>query len=362
MRNYGIIISLLFGLPLFVWSQGEREKYVKFNYYYGTLLPHHSSIEYIANSSVRGASLEYSIENDLSNYWDVIYRKPQIGVGYYFGSLGNDSIFSNAHALYSFFEAPFISNKRFRLDYSINLGMAYLPGVYDDEDNNLNIAIGSNLNVYLRFGLEATYRLLPKLHIFQGAFVSHISNGAVLEPNLGLNHVMLASGIRYQFHSETAMFEAEPEEYGKNHLDAALSFGIKQISNFSDEKFNVNSFTFSYLRNVSKKRSLGLGFDYFYDPSVPQVAYEFLMDEDDVDLEEFNRIGIHVRQDLQYKRVIMTLQLGIYVYNKNPKIDQPLYQRYGFKFLATENIYGIVALKSHYGKADFVEWGIGYLL
>ena len=69
--------------------------------------------------------------------------------------------------------------------------------------------------------------------------------------------------------------------------------------------------------------------------------------------------GVHVLHQLRFSRLSLVTQLGFYIYAKD-KSDGPIYDRLAIQYKLNNNILLNVALKTHFAKADFVEWGIGY--
>lgn len=325
---------------------------------FGIPLPHHETISYSLNSKSYGLELNYTLKTNNENYWDVLYRKPKIGFGYYLGNFGGNEVFGYNHALYSFIEASIFKFKKYELDYGVHVGLSYLPKKYDPIENLKNIAIGSHINLFFRFNLINNFQVSDKIVLFQNLAIMHVSNGNVVSPNLGLNQFTLSAGVKYLIRSNPETFDiVNPQYPSKIYLDLFVGMGVKGLKHYIEGSFMGYTTSASILYRTSMKRSFGFGIDYFYDSSINELEKLYLIE--DIDTSDLNRIGIHFQHDIRYRQLAIMMQLGYYVYNKHKKIDQPVYQQYGLKYSFVKNVYAMVSVKVYYGKADYVNWGIG---
>jgi hypothetical protein len=53
------------------------------------------------------------------------------------------------------------------------------------------------------------------------------------------------------------------------------------------------------------------------------------------------------------------IQIGHYLYSQYTVLTK-VYSKISVQYLITEHLLGSVAIKSHMGKADCLEWGVGY--
>jgi hypothetical protein len=97
--------------------------------------------------------------------------------------------------------------------------------------------------------------------------------------------------------------------------------------------------------------ALNAAADLFYNSSIP----------DRVDDDEANayRVGLALGPELTTGQNSLLFQLGYYVY-RPLKIDKSWYWRLGVKHHFTDHVFIGFALKAHMGKADVIEWGLGY--
>jgi hypothetical protein len=75
--------------------------------------------------------------------------------------------------------------------------LAYATKKFIKNENEVNNAIGSNINAYiqLRFGLE--WKIAKPLRLVTAFTYNHYSDGAVKLPNLGINTMTGTVGLIY---------------------------------------------------------------------------------------------------------------------------------------------------------------------
>lgn len=326
----------------------------------GMIIPFYEALGYLVQDDVYAYDLSLGFPTYGKNYWEKLYRYPIAGAGYSFWSLGNDKVFGKAHALYSFINIPFLREERFSLNYQISFGGAYFPKRFDEYENYLNRAIGSHVNVYIRLGIDGRIKLVPNTELVVEAGLSHFSNGKTKSPNYGLNAGSFSIGISYLFNASAATIH-EPEIPGTSKLyiqSVIYSAGIKVYDNLLNKKYFATAVSYNLERVINPKNRVGLGSDFFYDGSIREA----LASEDgklENDFEKLIRFGLHGSYSVRYKQLIMGTQVGHYLYSKCT-ILTPFYNRISVQYLFPNNMIGSIAIKTHMGKADCLEWGIGY--
>jgi hypothetical protein len=326
----------------------------------GLIIPFYDALGYLVQDDVYAYDLSVGFPTFGRNYWEKLYRYPRAGAGYSCWSLGNDAVFGKAHALYSFLNVPFLKKKRFSLNYQFSFGGAYFPKRFDEKDNHLNRAIGSHGNVYIRVGIDGRIKLLPGTELVVEAGLTHFSNGKIKSPNYGLNAGSFSIGINYLFNSGAAtIHEPEIPGPGKRCIQSVIySAGIKVYDNLLDKKYFATAVTYNLERKINHKKRVGFGADLFYDGSIREaLAGEDGKPENDFD--KLIRFGLHGSYSVRYKQLIMGIQVGHYLYSKYTVLT-PFYNRISVQYLFPKNLIGSIAIKTHLGKADCLEWGIGY--
>jgi len=109
---------------------------------------------------------------------------------------------------------------------------------------------------------------------------------------------------------------------------------------------------------LNYKRRIGLGADIFYNEV---LKYDISpQNYEDVSIFDKTQYGVYVFHDMKYRRLVLLMQLGAYVYAKYKQ--QPIYTRIGIRYHLNDFLLANLSLKTHYANADFVEFGIGYYI
>lgn len=70
------------------------------------------------------------------------------------------------------------------------------------------------------------------------------------------------------------------------------------------------------------------------------------------------RPGIYGSYEIRLGHIGMLINMGVYPYTKW-KGDGNFYHRIGSRYYF-DKLFLLMNLKTHYAKADFIEWGLGY--
>jgi len=359
-----IIIFIVSLFPFFSFGQfSEIYKNglgIETNLGYGFIMPHHKAIEYSLEDHISTFDLKLSIPTFGNKYWNQIYRYPYYGVGFYRSNLGNDDIYGYVNALYSYVKVPFIgkSNKA-NLSWQIAFGASYITKYFDIDDNPQNLAIGSNLNIYIDFSLQSRIPLSKKLSLMNSVRFTHISNGKVKSPNKGLNVISGSIGLLYQFNPTPDRVTLEqPEIENKNEYSLIYAGGVKTKSRYEQGYYYASSLMFDFNRNYSLKGRWSLGTDIFFDGTSRQFSEN--TDQADIINSDLYQVGLHAGHDLVMGNLALTFNIGGYIYAP-VEVLAPIYSRIGLRYRVNNKFIINYTLKSHWAKASYIEWGIGYI-
>lgn len=339
----------------------ERPMIIESKVHTGMNLPFYKALSYLIKEDIYAYDVSVSFPTYGKDFWEKLYRYPTQGVGLSYWSLGNNDVFGKAYVLYTFINIPFFKrNEKFSFDYQISCGGAYLPKIFDINENHLNRAIGSHTNIYIHLGIDGRIRLFPRSELVIEAGATHFSNGKTTSPNYGINAGSFSLGFNYLFNNKnTTMQIPEIPMLGKPYVQSIIySAGSKAYDNLYGNKYLVTSVSYNLERIINLRRKVGLGADLSYDGSIR----EDLASEDGTPEKAFVklvRIGLHASYGIRYKQLIMGVQIGYYLYSKSIVIT-PVYNKISVQYLFTRNIAGIVSVKSHMAKADCLEYGIVY--
>lgn len=325
----------------------------------GFLIAHRSSLAPLVKSYTTSFLLEIGKSTFGKKSWEQLYNYPTLGIGFYHGSLGNDDIFGHTNGLYGFIEAPYLPEKTLSFTYKFGFGLAYLDKKFDLENNTYNIAIGSHVNYLIHFSFDLKINLLQnKLFIKTGLGFKHMSNGKTQTPNLGLNIVDWHINAGYYLGERKSHIKSSIPTRNKQTFIAIIAGGLKEFTSPNLGKYFAGNTTLEYEYAVKNKISWGAGADIFYDG----VVYEELsLKEDPKAATGSLRAGLHASYIIYYHKIGFIIQMGGYIapYYKD---DGYIYHRVGLRAKITEHLLANFTMKTHWGRADIVEFGLGYFI
>lgn len=326
------------------------------NIHSGTVLPHHPSLAYLNRDYAR--SVEFNIWFDNPQYSKKYNSLP--GAGYFFSSLGNNDVYGNLHAAYLNILNPNILGK-LPVQFNIGVGLGYATKRFDIDDNYLNRAIGSHLNAYGRFSLSGEFPLVNDRWIFRpGISFHHMSNGAVVAPNQGLNLLTLHAGIGLRTGHEypgRPTSDLDTLQRKRHRLAVIYAPGIKQMDRRIDKQIFTSSFIIDYGYRFNNSASAGVGLNFFYNDTWAYIPY--VRTEKNQEISPFQS-SLHLSLQLNRGPLAFIFHPGVYIYNEALE-KTSMANRLGLKYSFTNNLTLQFAIKSHwFAIADYVEWGFGY--
>jgi len=326
--------------------------------HYGFVIAHHKSMVHLQTGHFPAFELNFGKQTNGDKKWQALYKFPVIGISCWYADLANPAVLGSSFALFPFMNFHLTQSQRFLLNFRFGVGLGYLTKKFDRINNYKNNAIGSNFNVCINLFYELKFRLSKKLFITGGIGLTHFSNGALNAPNLGINIPTINAGFAYSLNTGSSM-KIPPDvkinkEEKKIEIQAFLSGGMKESFPDIGHKYGCYSLSACFLKPLSLKRKIGLGIDLFWEFSNrtdPEVKHDY----------QFLAPGIHIGHQLEFSRLSFINQIGAYIYNIN-KSDGLIYLRTALRYKLTDKLLINLALKTHWTKADFVEFGLGYQL
>lgn len=327
----------------------------------GFIIRHDKSIGHLAQSHPTGFSVFLKKHTFGKRDWEKVFHYPDIGLVFDYFDYHNPMLGQTFSTL-GFLDYYLSRKQSSALTLQLGMGLCYATNPYNPETNNKNIAIGSSFTYALRAQLAYQRQILSLLDVMLAIRLSHYSNGAFKMPNKGINVPTIDLGLSYRLGKQQPVyqhFSKTPTYQEDIKFNFVLASGIKEIDPIGGDKFPFFTFSFFASKQVSLSNSFNLGFDGFYSLATKEErAIDRNLEGKNPD---FKRIGLVGGHELILGKLSLLTQLGIYLYRPY-KTDKAIYQRYGLKYDFGKHFFGIVSLKSHYGKADAVEWGIGITL
>lgn len=361
MRGKVFFILIIFTGLTVMGQPSSKPFFVESKIHAGLNLPFYKALDYLIEEDLYAFDIALSFPATGKDQWEKLYNYPRPGLGYTFWTLGNRDVLGNAHAIYGFMSIPVIrKTESLRLSIQTSLGAALIPLKFDVRENHLNRAIGSSANIYIRLGFDARARLTSRTEIILEAGTTHFSNGKTRSPNYGINTGSISVGMNYLI-NQKYFRKDDPEilPYSKELIHSVfISAGPKVYDNLLNNRYVSSTLSYNLERYVKHTGKAGLGADIFFDGSIAEA----LSDEAGVpeeDIVKLMRIGFHGSYTLRYKRFMTGIQAGYYIYSKYTVLTN-IYNKITLQYMVADNISASASIRSHWGKADAIEYGIGY--
>ncbi len=359
------ILFSISGLAQFEHKLFSSNLIIETKLHYGFIYPQHLEMEVF---DAHFPAFEFTLEQLTygKHKWERDYNYPLIGVITWYSGVGNSPYLGQAYALMPFINFPLYKNNNLTFGFRLALGLGYITKPFDRISNYKNLAIGSHLNAAVNLMLEARYRINYFLTLTTGISLQHFSNGSLKLPNYGLNIPMVNVGVAYRpfkanqniddrFYAPTEPFEAII--YKNLEFNIGLLLGHKNMQAVYGQNYTVFHLYENTFFRISKKSKAGFGVDFSYDPSQLKTLE---MSGDTVNNKwQIIRPGINGAYQLVMSRVGFIFNLGCYLYGKESS-NGPLYEKFSFQYNFSRDFFASVMLKVHWGRADYIGWGLGY--
>lgn len=324
----------------------------------GFLMAHRPSVVYLQRDHAQAVELSWHFHPDRTTDWQSLYSFPTLAISYRYINFGNPEQLGFAHCIYPELQLPLLKQKPFTLQARIGFGLGLMTKTFDEEDNYKNLTISSHINAAVMFGLQARIFSSKKTQIITGIDFFHISNGAAQMPNLGLNIPTINLGvIHYNGLPESVVRKNKPEFPRKKETGIYYAAGFNEKYPPGGDKYIVQVLNGFYQITSGNKGLLGGGIDFIYDTSLPAELKE--EGKASKYMEDALRIGIYGSAGLRISAFDLLLQTGGYLHN-NEKSDGNIYSRLALRYQFHQHFFAGMHLKTHFGRADYTEWTIGY--
>lgn len=319
----------------------------------------HKGPVYNIKAHVYGGRVAFRYKTAGRQQWQRIFNNPAWGVQYLYLYFGNPNILGSVHALVPYMEFPLAKIKRWDLSLAAATGLGYITKPFNLENNTTNHTIGSHLNGHMGLHLSVNCRISENTELNLMGGISHFSNGNFKMPNLGVNIPDGNIGLtHYWGRREVKQIRPDDIDSSKDEYRISAAFAQKYTDYIFPHKVTVGIMQFKYLRAVSLKNKLGGGFDFAYDPGNRYIDNKTGAAKKNTFEGNFEA-GIKISHELHGKRLGLITDVGVYLYNKN-YVKGLIYQKVGLLCNISRHFDVYTALKVHFARADYFEWGINY--
>lgn len=350
-----IILLVLFNQGI---AQEKPESWIEIRAKTGFLVAHRTSMGHLATDHAFAGELSYYFQPNSEKAWHQAYNNPRYGITLFAGSVGNQEVLGDYFGGYGFIDFPFVKRAHYVFSGKMGVGLGYGSKKYDSETNIYNLAIGSHLNAQICLALENRF-IFGKNAITANIDMTHFSNGATKVPNLGLNIPFVSLGYARKI-TESGKTGAKKEE--EDIFNSRFEFGALGI--FSTQQAyptNGRQYPFYGLNLVARriftqKSGMEISFDVMSKQSI--MVYHSDVDKSQLDIIQ---LGTYAGYIIPLDKLHIIIGMGVYVRDKYKPAD-PVYHRLGIRYRFDNGLNLNLTLKSHWARADYIEYGIGYTL
>jgi hypothetical protein len=320
----------------------------------GYLLPHRVIMEHLVQGHAPAVELSFVKQTTGIKEWEQRYALPRYGVTGYFSDFGNREVLGVGFGAFGFIDLPIHRRGSWMLTSKLSAGVSHVTKHYDKLTNPKNNAIGSHMNCLVVIGLNL-HKQFEQSELTLGIDMTHLSNGATQLPNLGINVPYLSVGYtRYfkplEFADETV--ESQPK-YQRHAFYSSTIISTKQIYPTGGRNYFVGSILNFYHHQFARKVALDIGLDLIFNGAHRDMA------SFEAGFLDAIQAGVWAGYVLPVNQFDYILGMGYYLKNTiNP--DGPVYHRFGVRYRMNEHWYLNLSIKSHWGRADYFEYGILY--
>lgn len=189
-----------------------------------------------------------------------------------------------------------------------------------------------------------------------GIDITHFSNGAFGVPNLGINMFYVSASFARNIGNMKINNKLFPlnDKYRSWNIGFTGIFMMKETYNDNPKKYPVYGLNIHSRKFFGPKAGLEISVDLIskqaikaYFPEIPKTQWEMF------------QMGIFTAYLLPLDHFHFVFGMGAYIKDKF-KPEDPIYHKIGVRYQFSNGLIAQWVLKTHFGRADYLEAGIGY--
>jgi hypothetical protein len=365
MNRFCFLIFILFAC---IYAKGQNTSYLSLSYSPSFVFKHKKELTFEIPNYGYQSSLKYtkslrSSKNGYEEYWGF----PNFTLELSFTDFGDRAVLGHALAINPGVQFYLKRFDKSAIKLNFMTGVGYLDKIYSPISNITNNAISSHFNNNTKFELSLE---LPKFSSLSFDFLlgfSHFSNGKTKLPNSGVNYYY--TGLQYNFNrdkeSDYKKDENNSEEISLKPWTFDLFYGLgwSTSENVGGPQYASYLLGGQIHYRLSNFINLVLGGEReFHGPSY----YYFLRDF--IDKDEANNRAVKyivtIGSEMFFGKMGLKYLIGYYLPKEYTINNQAIFFRLQTNYypIGNENKlnpYLGIALKSHYGVADYISYNIG---
>jgi hypothetical protein len=358
-----LILLLLFicsGVELFAQACPSRDYIISAQGHAGYIISHRNNMSHLIKGHVFGGELNYIFRTAGNKPWQQIHKYPEVGFCALHLDLANPKQLGSLEALYPYTNIRLNKLKRnWKLNLRLGVGLAVVTKPFNRVTNYKNNAIGSYLNGFVNLRLGYAIMLTKAWRLDAGVGLTHASNGAMATPNLGLNIATINLGIGYAVGcKDMVCIKDTILNCRKRWVPMVIALvGMREMEQPDGEKYLAYGAQFNVYKTLNYKNRIGSGIEVAYNNATKEL-YE--MDSVyNTTVTDIGTLGAKISYEFTFDRLSIPVDFGFYLYKKRPDYGK-MFHRIGIRYMLTKHVMANVTLLTHWARADYFEWGLGY--
>jgi hypothetical protein len=353
-----LAVLLYLGIDKHVFAQTATDNLIlEARGSYSVFMAHRHNLKAYPNAHFGMYELNLAKKVSGKYRWHLLYHYPIVGASLYFTNMGKNKYTGSAFATFAYIQFPYLRFKKSSVNFKLALGPGWVEKKFDRVANYKNVVTGTHLNAAIQLTQSYQWQIGAHQNLAFGICLTHFSNGAYKLPNLGINMAGIQLTYQYQFKEVKKALTDTITFSKKMKYQVAYSAGLKQVYPVLGKQYFLQNLSLIVFNQYKEKGSVGLLFDLFKDDS---VINQMMYDTDSTNNGKTNvQLGIGGVYEFAIDRFTIPLAAGIYVYNNYRELPL-MYLKFGLNYYITKKIHLSFNLKSHYAKADYFSYGVGY--
>jgi hypothetical protein len=356
-------LTLVTLIPITLKAQTVPSKepiFFNLKFHYGFIMKHSDKMGQLANQHIPGIEADVFRMTVGKKRWQAVHNYPIIGYSFHYFHLDPKKPVGDFYSALIYYSHYIVKRSNFFISYRLGTGVGITTKTFDLQTNRQNNLNGSAFNYCLNGRISMHCRLYKNLFLTSGIGIIHFSNGSIKLPNQGINIPTFHIGFAY---TPSPDYSSKlPKETSKNYLkklsyNISANGGLKQEYPVGSREWFASTVSLYIGKQVSRRSILNGGIDLFYDGSKKLVLDTMANPKKG----QLYKMGIMAGHEYLVGRVSLLTQFGYYLIDPL-KAQKPVYQRVGLKYYINDRWFANLCLKTHFGSADYVEWGIGIKL
>lgn len=355
-----LLVCFFCFMVLLTFSQQPLEHAIEFRQKLGFLAAHRGVMAHMPQNLALAGEFNYSFHTRGFKAYQSAYKFPTYGATLFYGQVGNQVLLGNFIGAYGFTELPMVSFRNYHMDFKLGFGLGYNGNPYHPTNNPMNVALATKINGLMCLAIKSSYAF--RMNSFNvGIDITHFSNAAWKMPNYGINMPFVSVGyarslkpVQYFNPFEGDVLSPMSLPYMRWLYSATAIVSAKQMMPIGGRRYPV------YALNLSAKYFFGhkAGFELALDVISKQAIldYEPYIEKSQLDILQ---VGAYAAYLVPMDRFHFVFGMGAYVRDKYSPED-PVYHRIGTRYYLKNGLLFNLTLKTHWARADYLEYGIGY--